>query len=184
MTRNKLAFLCGIGLSITCLTSQASDGFYDKARVVKVKPMYERVEVIRPETRCWNETVYHSPRHESHRSYTPTIAGAIVGGVVGNQFSDGGRRDALTVAGALLGASIGNDISHHHRRGHHRRGHGYRSTERRCETIEQVEEEQELIGYRVKYRYKGQTGWINTKHDPGEYIQVRVSVEPAQKYNF
>ena len=177
MTRNKLAFVCGIGLSIACLTSQASDGFYDKARVVKVKPMYERVEVIRPETRCWNETVYHhAPRH---RSYTPSIAGAIVGGVVGNQFSQGRRRDALTVAGALLGASIGNDISNHHRR-----GHGYRSSERRCETIDHVEEEQELIGYRVKYRYKGQTGWINTKHDPGEFIQVRVSVEPAQKYHF
>lgn len=175
MIRNKLAIICGIGLSVACMNSQAGEGFYDRARVVKVKPIYERVEVIRPEERCWNETVYHSPRH---RSYTPSIAGAIVGGAVGNRFGHGHGKDAMTVAGALLGASIGNDISH--KRG---RRAGYRSTERRCETIEQVEEQEELVGYRVKYRYKGQAGWMRTKHDPGKYVQVRVSVEPVDQYN-
>lgn len=40
---------------------------------------------------------------------TDSILGAIIGGVIGNQFGGGHGKDALTAAGALLGGSIGND---------------------------------------------------------------------------
>lgn len=51
---------------------------------------------------CWREPV-------AARSYTPEIAGAIIGGVAGNQFGSGRGRDIATVAGAVLGGSVGHD---------------------------------------------------------------------------
>ena len=40
-----------------------------------------------------------------------TIGGAIVGGVIGNQFGHGGGRAAATVGGAVLGGIAGNAIA-------------------------------------------------------------------------
>ena len=40
-----------------------------------------------------------------------TVAGAVVGGVVGNQFGHGGGRAAATILGAIGGAAIGNNLS-------------------------------------------------------------------------
>ena len=98
----------GMSVFLTSVNAVAGKGkgFYDKAKVVSVDPIYETVQVTFPEKQCWKERVRHQGRgHEG--SYTPVIAGAIVGGVVGNQFGGGRGRDALTVAGALLGASVG-----------------------------------------------------------------------------
>ena len=39
-------------------------------------------------------------------------------------------------------------------------------------------EEQELVGYRVKYRYKGRTFVTRTAEHPGDRIAVGVNVEP------
>lgn len=38
---------------------------------------------------------------------------------------------------------------------------------------------EEHVGYRVKFRYNGQTFWTRTHRHPGDRIPVRVSVEPA-----
>jgi hypothetical protein len=35
------------------------------------------------------------------------------------------------------------------------------------------------VGYRVQYRYNGRLYWTQTDHDPGDTIEVRVSVAPA-----
>jgi uncharacterized protein YcfJ len=37
-----------------------------------------------------------------------TIAGAIIGGAIGNQFGNGSGRDAMTVLGAIVGADVAN----------------------------------------------------------------------------
>jgi surface antigen len=41
---------------------------------------------------------------------TGTLAGAVVGGVIGNQFGGGGGRVAATIAGAVVGGIVGNEI--------------------------------------------------------------------------
>lgn len=39
-----------------------------------------------------------------------TVSGAIIGGVIGNQFGSGGGRAAATIGGAILGGLVGNSI--------------------------------------------------------------------------
>jgi surface antigen len=41
---------------------------------------------------------------------TGTVAGAVVGGIVGNQFGRGGGRVAATMIGAVAGGIVGNEI--------------------------------------------------------------------------
>lgn len=175
-TKTAVAAL-GLCVFLTSMSAVAGKRFYDKAKVVSATPIYETVQVSYPEEQCWKERVRHQGwGHEG--SYTPVIAGAIVGGVVGNQFGGGRGRDALTVAGALLGASVGNDLATRGRRG------GYVRVERRCETVERYEEEEVLAGYRVKYRYHGKVFTTRTDTHPGKRIKVRVGVEPAPKYAY
>ncbi|MCP4996485.1 MAG: glycine zipper 2TM domain-containing protein [Gammaproteobacteria bacterium] len=148
-------------------------GFSDKAKVVSAQPIYETIEVARPTEECWTERV-SKPRHNrGHKSYTSTIVGGILGGVVGNQFGKGKGKTAMTAAGTLLGASIGHDVSSRHRATGRRVTH-----ERRCEMVNRYEQREELVGYRVKYRYKGQTFTTRTQDHPGKRIRVRVQVEP------
>ena len=147
-------------------------GFIGKARVIEAQPQYETVSVSRPVTECWTETVNRN-RHRPG-AYIAPIAGGIVGGVVGNQFGGGRGKTALTVAGTLLGASIGHGIGQSHYRSRPTVEHV-----QHCETVDQYEEQQQLVGYRVKYRYDGQTYYTHTTEHPGKHIPVRVNVYPA-----
>ncbi|EGV51454.1 membrane protein [Candidatus Endoriftia persephone str. Guaymas] len=148
--------------------------YQDTAKVIDVDPIYKTVEISRPERHCWDEQVSHY-RPNRDKSYTGTVLGGIVGGVVGNQFGKGKGKDAATIAGALLGASVGHDASRN------RSGHYVTETERRCEVIDYTEQEEQLVGYRVKYRYKGQVFTTRTKSHPGKHIRVRVAVTPIDE---
>jgi len=163
-----------LGISMLAFSGAAvsGHGFMGKARVVEAQPLYETVDVAQPVTECWTERVTRN----NHRSsdYIAPLAGGIVGGVVGHQFGRGRGKTALTVAGTLLGASL---------------GHGYSTSQyrprqtvehvRHCETVDRYEQQQQLVGYRVKYRYEGQTYYTETTEHPGKFIPVRVSVSPA-----
>lgn len=147
-------------------------GFDDIARVIKVKPIYESVRVSVPEEHCWRERRYQSQYH-GRESYTGPLVGAVVGGVVGNQFGAGSGKTAMTVAGTLLGASIANDIDKDGRAVDYRPAH-----QRRCETVERYESREEIVAYRVKYRYKGRVYRTRMDHDPGNTIRVHVTIRP------
>ncbi len=164
-----------IVIGMTVLSGAASAGvhhlgYVDRARVVWAKPIYETVEVSRPVRECWTERVVRRGRRAE--SYTGTIAGGIIGGVVGNQIGRGRGRTVLTVAGSLLGASIGHDLSA-------RPGRPRISREERCEVVEHYEEQEQIVGYRVKYRYGGQTFFTRTEEHPGQRIRIRVKVNPV-----
>jgi len=177
MKKMKTAIVLALGLITLPAVTMAGVAFYDKAKVISTAAIYETVEVAQPEQRCWNEQVRHE-RAGRRGSYTPTIAGAIVGGVVGNQFGNGRGKDVMTVAGALLGASVGHDISRTRGR------RSYLVTERRCETVTRYVEEERQVGYRVKYRYRGRVFTTRTEDRPGKHLRIRVNVEPAAGYAF
>jgi len=150
-----------------------NQSFEDSARVIKVKPIFETLRINHPEQRCWNEKVHRrSSRHND--SYTSPLIGAIVGGVVGNQFGHKSGKTVMTVAGSLLGASIGSELAkndrHRYAGGHHK--------ERRCETIDNFETHEEIVGYRVKYRYNGRTYHTRMDRDPGDYLRIEVNIRP------
>jgi uncharacterized protein YcfJ len=147
--------------------------FQDTAKVIDVEPIYETIEINHPQRYCWDEDVsYYEP---GQKTYTGTMLGGIIGGVMANQIHRGrGRgKDAATLAGVLLGGAIGHDLS---QQGQH--GHYTATTERRCEVENTTTYEEQLIGYRVRYRYKGHIFSTRTKHHPGKRIPVRVRVAP------
>ena len=93
----------------------ASESFTDRARVVGVRPVHDRIPVTREE--CWNDVQRGYEERRVTRTDTGatigpgTVLGAIVGGVVGHQFGSGRGNDAATVAGALGGAAVGHEIA-------------------------------------------------------------------------
>ena len=86
---------------------------FEYAPVVDVQPIVRVVQVERPRKECWQEEVYETvstgPSHRPLGSAGPTIAGGILGGVIGHQFGGGSGLDAMTALGALIGAAIASD---------------------------------------------------------------------------
>lgn len=148
--------------------------YADSAKVISATPIYETIEINRPVERCYRERVVH--RDPGYHSPIGTLVGGVAGGVLGNQIGHGRGRTVATVVGALLGASVG------HRVGHHNGGRSYVTHERRCELVDHYDTEEELVGYRVKYRYKGRIFETRTSEHPGRRIRVRVDVDPLEVY--
>ncbi len=151
--------------------------FNDQARVVKVKPIYKRVKVHHPKERCYQEKVVVRPSHQSNHNYGGIITGGIIGGVAGHQIGGGRGKDVATVAGTLIGAIIGDSVANQHRP-HYRKHKKHIRYETHCDTIDTLTYRNKVTGYRVKYRYKGHNYWTKTKHHPGKYIDVNVSIRP------
>lgn len=153
--------------------------YTDRARVIKVQPIYKQ---------STQRDVYCTPgraeRQDYRRgnSYTSEVVGAIVGGAVGNQFGKGRGRDAMTVAGAALGATVAHDLDRRDQRrfqaADRRDQRRFQTADRRCKVVEHANGSQELLGYRVKYRYDGQTFWTRTRRHPGDWVPVEVTIDP------
>ncbi|MDX1460206.1 MAG: glycine zipper 2TM domain-containing protein [Xanthomonadales bacterium] len=161
-----LAF-CGSSLAYA-----GDGGSYAWAEVIEAEPVTRIVRKPVHEEVCWQEEVYReAPRR--HSSAAP-IWGAILGGVIGNQFGGGSGRDAMTVAGAALGGAIAADRQ---REKHPRRI--YATLEDRCGTNTNWEETRQVIGWDVVYEYQGETYLARMAERPGDQIRVAVSVEPV-----
>ena len=167
-----------IGITAWCFSSPslAGPGYIEQARVIEAQPVYETVEVSYPVTECRMERVVRNDYRRGN--YVAPIAGGIIGGVLGHELGRKKRGEtALTVAGTLLGATLG----HQYQRSHS----NYRPAVERvrnCETVERYEQEQQLTGYRVKYRYDGHIFHTHTAEHPGEHIPVRVRVSPTREF--
>ena len=156
----------------------SSQAFYDYARVIDADPIITRRYVTTPHEECRVERTgyYREVRHENHRSFAPTLLGSIIGGVIGHQFGDGNSRKVLTAAGALVGGSVAH---HATQRRHHEARYDYiPRTERHCTVVEEVTEIDQIDGYNVTYRYKGNTFVKRTDTHPGKRIRIRVDVTP------
>lgn len=164
--KNLLLFLLA---TLMPLASQASS--YDWARVVDVRPVYERVRVPTSYRQCDDVDNYY--RHRRHVDATSSaIAGGIIGGVIGNQFGKGRGRDAATVAGAMLGASIGHNAA---RAEKHRYRHRHDES---CRVRDRYEDQ--VIGYDVSYKYHGEVYHARMAHHPGKRVRVKVRVSLAE----
>jgi uncharacterized protein YcfJ len=148
----------------------ANAAVYDYAKVISSTPVVRYVNVKTPVRECWQETRYYTTYEPRHRGPGRTIAGAIIGGVVGHQFGSGRGNDAATIAGSMLGAAVA--------RGPVERIEYARPVER-CETRYRDQREQRIDGYDVVYRYQGQRYSTRMPYDPGKRIKVRVDIRPA-----
>jgi uncharacterized protein YcfJ len=147
----------------------------DYAEVIESTPIYRTVEVSVPREECWTEEVI-SQRRAHSQSNTPAILGTIIGGALGNAVGhDKSNKRVGAVVGAVLGHSIGRDIVAGNSRG--------RVTEvetvRQCETVYDYHNEERLLGYQVRYRYHDKDYSVRMDDDPGEFVRVRVDVQPV-----
>lgn len=152
---------------------------YGHGEVLEVQPIYRGVSTPASQRVCYDEPVeyYRAARPPSPAG---TLVGAILGGVIGNQLGRGGRgyygdyrRDSATVAGAAIGGAIGYQASS----GPTRVARGY---EERCRVETTWQRAEQVAGYDVTYRYRGEIYQTRTDRHPGDSIRVRVAVEPAR----
>ena len=171
MKRLVIALACTAGV----FAAQA-DTFFDNARVRSAEPQYENVSVPREECRTDWESQPQRISNNGSPNYGGVVLGALAGGVVGNQVARGnGGREAATALGALVGAIAGDRIA-----GRDNRYEQVQEAPRqitRCQAVNEVRAQ--LTGYRVAYDYRGQTYTTLMRENPGQYLQVRVSVEPV-----
>lgn len=97
----------------TALTMFGSVALADQriqASVVGMKETYNQVVKQVPVQSCNTVEVpiYETRRIGGQASTGDTLAGALIGGVIGNQFGGGKGKDAATVLGAILGADAAN----------------------------------------------------------------------------
>lgn len=178
--RCNTSFFIFVSFLLLSSLSYASGKYHrseDWAKVTQVEPITRMVEHRTPETHCWTEQVeYYTPQDRDH-SYTSTVLGGIIGGAIGNAVGHKKKNKQIgTAVGAILGASIGSDIGS--KRNHYTGSSSQLHNERRCETTHQVSYEEEVVGYKVWYRYHGQTYQTRMDHKPGKKIKVRVNVSP------
>jgi len=160
-------------LTLTCLPAWAgrTGPGYDYAKVLDAQPVYATIRYPVEEEVCWDELVWR--REPSAYSATPTILGAIIGGVFGHELGSGRGKGPLTVAGAALGGSIGHDISQKR----HPDGY-YTETQKRCEIQKSWRTEERISGWDVTYKYHGEIYQTRMREQPGDHIRIRVHVEP------
>ncbi len=164
-----------ISLFITGMIAQsalsAGTSWHD-APVLSVEPIYYTHQVPVERQVCWDEPGYYHAQPK-RRSATPALAGAIVGGVIGNQFGGGRGNTALTIAGAALGGSVGHDLYRQRASGPY-----YSGPREHCRIERDYRTESVQSGYRVEYEFLGQVHEVQTNYPPGDTIRVRVAVTP------
>lgn len=162
--------LAGTLAAMTLAGAANAQAHYQQGRVISAIPVYESVRVPTQREVCWDEEV----RYRDRRSGTPVLLGGLIGGAVGRQFGGGNGKDALTAVGAVVGASIANDVRNKQRGGH-------TEVQTRCRVANEYYTEERITGYRVRYEYNGQEYTTRSDYDPGDYIDLRVSVVPVSR---
>lgn len=184
----------------------ATERFTEFAKVVDVQPVFREVQLREPREECWTEQQrqiigyesnhryeqYQANSHRERSSSGGALVGGLIGGVIGNQLGRGhssSTRAGATVAGALIGGTIANEASGNpsrHRRhrpvnpSHGRPIYETRPVER-CRRVVESRYEQKLQHYNVTYVYKGRTFTTQMPRDPGDRLELQVSVSPARR---
>ena len=159
-----------------CAASAQADyrtDFSDKARVVSSTPVYDRINEPRKE--CWTETVGHEERVYRSNSNGGAIIGAIAGGLLGSTVGQGSGKVAAAAVGAATGAVVGDRMDDDDTY--------YRTSQprqiERCQVSDNFHNV--VVGYDVVYKYHGQEYSTRLPYDPGQWLDVNVSVSVADR---
>lgn len=147
--------------------ASAESTFSDSADVLSSEPIYKTARVKVPQRECWDEQA--SSGGSMTAEIAGTVIGGVAGGVVGHQIGKGRGNDIATAAGAVAGAMAGRSVAQN-------RYPSDTEVRTRCNETTRYESEDVVSGYRVTYRYMGQTFQTTTRDRPGSQIPVRVSV--------
>ena len=137
-------------------------------RLYEAKVSSVRAVVGPPEKHCWVEREQVS--QERNKTNIPaTIAGALIGGILGHQVGNGRGNDLATVGGAIAGGVVGNSVS--------RNNSGQPATRdvQRCDT---VPSQAAPALWDVTYNFRGQDHRIQMANPPGPTVTVNRQGEP------
>jgi uncharacterized protein YcfJ len=121
---------------------------YTTARVVSIDPITTTAYNTVPRTSCYSY---------EQRDNSGTVAGAIVGGIVGRNMAK--DKDAGTIVGGVAGAIIGNNAT---------------QPQERCTTYHDRESYVKVVAYNVTFEYNGQLRTTRMNRDPGNYVNVKT----------
>lgn len=148
---------------------------FDYAMVTAVQPRYENIETPRQE--CSREIVGYRGGDDGYRSdssYAGPVLGAIAGGILGAQVGKGDGRTAASAVGAATGAIVGDRMG----RNNYPPQNDQPIYETRCHNWS--DSRRVISGYDVSYVYGGATYQSFMDRDPGKWMKVRISVQPAE----
>ncbi len=165
-----------------------SSGRVEYARVIDVDPITEKKELFAtvigsepvretsttssPRQVC-EDVVVQERLPERDGNVGGTVAGALIGGLDGNQVGGGNGRKAATAAGAVAGGFIGNRVDRNHVG-----GRVAARTDRQCRTVSDTSQSSRVVAYNVTYRNPdGTTGTMRTGSKPGNEISLGNSDE-------
>ncbi len=131
------------------------------AQVLNVVPVTETV--TQPLEVCQTVEVTRQKPVKDQHQILGTVAGAVIGGVLGNQVGGGDGKKLATVAGAAAGGYAGNKVQERTQA-----GNTYIASEERCKTVNDSTEK--VLGYDVTYKIGEETGQVRMDSDPGQQI--------------
>lgn len=189
------------GYSETYRTGGDGEAYYDDARVIRVDPVLEGGyrTVAGDSRRCYETTTAGGYRDDGYyarsgryddgygrRPYgdnasrsMATIAGGVIGAVLGSHVGGGSGRFAATTVGSMVGGIAGREIYDQTQRTRYERP----STVRVCDP-EPVRggyagySGGDASAYDVTYEYNGRRYTRRMDYHPGDRIRVRVEVMP------
>lgn len=152
------------------LPAAADDTYHDSARVLSVTPRTERINSPRQEchTDYSRDMSYSSP--STDRSYTGAIIGGVAGGLLGGQVGKGKGRVAAAAIGAATGAVVGDRIDNRPTQSYEEHPVEHCTSVDNWQTVSR--------GYQVTYRYNGRDYTTVMPNDPGDTLNIRVSIAP------
>lgn len=133
------------------------------ADVVNVLPLTKETKI--PHKECRDQTVVHQKPVQDTNRVAGKVIGAALGGVLGHQVGNGNGKKVATVAGAVAGGYAGDRVQNNMQK-----NDTYTTVEKRCKTVYETRED--ITGYDVTYRLKGQESTVKMAYDPGEKIPL------------
>ncbi|WP_069385015.1 glycine zipper 2TM domain-containing protein [Halomonas caseinilytica] len=142
------------------------------ADITGVEPLTRSVET--PREVCENVTVQRQASTRDPHRVVGSAAGAIVGGLLGNQIGGGSGKKIATVAGAVGGGLAGREVQERIES-----GQTVTTTEQRCHTV--TDTHQETTGYEVTWQHDGEVRTTRLDNRPeGERVRL-VDGQPQWK---
>jgi uncharacterized protein YcfJ len=146
-------------------SAASADGLSStRATVVDVETIFRTEYTTVVQEQCYQQQVpvygYNQP------STGDVLAGAIIGGAIGNQFGSGSGNDAMTVLGAIVGADVAGRGSN---------GVVGYANEWHCQMVEVPQQTQVFDYYIVTYERNGRYYQFTTvqTYEIGQRIKVK-----------
>lgn len=145
------------GLAVGAYQVQTFERAPTYADILSVDAVTRSIET--PREVCEDVVVYQQAPSRDPNRLLGTAAGAVVGGVLGNQIGGGSGKKLATVAGAVGGGFAGREVQ-----GRVEANQGQAVTQRQCNTV--VDTHQQHEGYDVEYRFEDRVYSVRLDESP------------------